>query len=188
MHRNDIVNDYFNWLYRFVCGSKSPKKGSYRRLLKQLHDIEFTYIIPMDGNRAEDGIDLRYRFGVEFDIPKAIIASYLDCQPCSVLEMMVALSLRIEETIMSDPEMGDRVANWFWEMMGNLSLDDMDNRHHDPDGVEESIDIFLNRKYRRNGTGGGPFVINKPKTDIRKVEIWYQAMWHLDEVLKQNKV
>ena len=38
---------------------------SYRRLFYKLHDTEFAYTIPMDGNRAEDGIELRYRFGRE---------------------------------------------------------------------------------------------------------------------------
>ncbi|WP_243133445.1 hypothetical protein [[Ruminococcus] torques] len=56
---------YFNWMCQLVFDGRYSKKLSYRRLLKVLHKIEFTYSIPMDGNRAEDGIDLRYRFGYE---------------------------------------------------------------------------------------------------------------------------
>ena len=33
----------------------------------------------MDGNRAEDGIDLRYRFGREQLYSDAMVASCLDC-------------------------------------------------------------------------------------------------------------
>lgn len=39
--------------------------GCLIKLLRHLHNIDFQYMLPMDGNRAEDGIDLRYRFGYE---------------------------------------------------------------------------------------------------------------------------
>jgi hypothetical protein len=44
-------------MYQLVVDNRYSK--SYRKLFARLHDTEFTYTIPMDGNRAEDGIDLR---------------------------------------------------------------------------------------------------------------------------------
>lgn len=81
----ELVSRYFDWMYRLVADDRYPK--SYRKLFSRLHDTEFTYTIPMDGNRAEDGIDLRYRFGRENAYPDAIVASLLDVVPCSILEM-----------------------------------------------------------------------------------------------------
>jgi len=78
------------------------RRLSYQKLLRHLHNIDFQYMLPMDGNRAEDGIDLRYRFGYEKEYEGSTIASYLDNSPCSVLEMLIALAFRCEEHIMTD--------------------------------------------------------------------------------------
>ena len=109
----------------------------------------------MDANREEDGIDLRYRFITEVGIPKNYqeVYAYLD-GPCSVLEMMIALAIRCEESIMDDPDIGDRTSEWFWLMMKNLGLDYMSDRKFDRDIAEEKISIFLDRRYKRNGEGG----------------------------------
>ena len=98
MDRDELNNLYFEWMYRLVCNNKtSSRNKSYRKLLMHLHTKEFTYIIGMDSNRYEDGIELRYRFGRENSYHEAIIASCLDTRPCSVLEMLIALSIRCED-------------------------------------------------------------------------------------------
>lgn len=57
MTKNELINMYFEWMYDIVC---PDKKKSYRKLLYFLHSVDFTYLIDMDGNRFEDGIELRY--------------------------------------------------------------------------------------------------------------------------------
>jgi hypothetical protein len=182
MTRDELINEYFDWMYQLVSDRRHSRNNSYRKLLSKLHNIDFTYTIDMDGNRASDGIDLRYRFGYENGYEDYIIASFLDNRPCSVLEMMVALANRCEETIMDDPEIGNRTGKWFWEMVKNLGLESMDDSNFDRDYVLQTIDIFLNRGYERNGKGG-LFVIGHPKRDLRTVEIWYQMNWYLDSIL-----
>ena len=59
MTRNELNRKYEEWMYQLVCDGKHFERLSYRKLLNHLHDIEFTYIIGMHGNRAEDRIDLR---------------------------------------------------------------------------------------------------------------------------------
>ncbi len=98
MTKNELNDAYFNWMYQLVFDGRYSKKLSYRRLLKVLHKIEFTYSIPMDGNRAEDGIDLRYRFGYENGYSSSMISAYLDNKTLHVLEMMIALAIRCERT------------------------------------------------------------------------------------------
>lgn len=51
-----------------------------------------------------------------------MIASYLDNRPCSVLEMIIALAIRLEEHIMDDPDIGNRTGQWFWDMIVSLGL------------------------------------------------------------------
>lgn len=179
MFRDQIINDYFEWLWNFT---KCRGHSQNRKIITLLHNIEFRYSIPMDANREEDGIDLRYRFITEVGIPKNYqeVYGYLD-GPCSVLEMMIALAIRCEESIMDDPDIGDRTSEWFWLMMKNLGLDYMNDRKFDRDVAEEKISIFLDRRYKRNGEGG-LFVVNG-RRDLRKVEIWYQMCWYLDTIM-----
>src|SRR5574344_1495256 len=108
MAENELINDYFGWMCQLVCNEKHPRGPSYRKLLSHLHMTPFVYAIEMDGNRAEDGVGLRYRFGYEQHYDDRLISAYLDNRPCSVLEMMVALAVRCEDHIMGDSEMGNR--------------------------------------------------------------------------------
>ena len=181
MTRDELKFDYFDWMYGLVCDTKYPKKLSYRKLLNFLHNIDFTYQLAMDSNRFEDGIELRYRFGNENRYDCSVIASYLDDSPCSVLEMLIALSIRLEEHIMDDPEIGDRTGQWFWNMITNLGLGSMDDRKFNENRVEDIVTRFLERQYEPNGQGG-LFTLENCHYDLRKVEIWYQACWYLDSI------
>lgn len=172
-----INENYFKWMVHLIRGDKYPKELSYQKLLRYLHTVEFTYIIPKDVNRAEDGLDLRYRFAYEH--PEWNDAEYYIHGPCSVLEMMVALSIRCEESIMDDPAIGNRTGQWFWGMIANLGLGAMIDTHFDYDQADEIIARFLNRQYEPNGVGG-LFKIRHCDLDVRDAEIWYQLCWYLD--------
>lgn len=182
MTRNELNNAYFNWMYQLIYDEQCLKRLSYRKLLYLLHDTEFTYTIAMDGNRYEDGIDLRYRFAYENGYEGTMIAEYLDDRPCSVLEMLIALAIRLEEHIMADPEIGNRTGQWFWNMITNLGLGSMDDAKFDKNRVVDIIQRFLNRDYERNGKGG-LFTVEHCRYDLRNIEIWYQACWYLDNVV-----
>lgn len=182
MTKNELNKKYFEWMYQLVCNEGYSKRLSYRKLLGRLHDTEFIYIIGMDGNRAEDGIDLRYRFGYEHKYEHPMVATYLDDRSCSVLEMLIALSIRCEEHIMDDPDIGNRTGQWFWNMIVNLGLGSMTDEKFDIRYVDEAISKFLNREYKRNGEGG-LFTVKHCKHDLRTAEIWYQMCWYLDSVL-----
>lgn len=176
-----LENKYFKWMCDVVSDDKHSRRSSYERLLRYLHSREFTYIIDMDGNRVEDGIDLRYRFAYDCNYNQALIASYLDIKPCSILEMMVALSNRCEENIMDDPDIGNRTGQWFWGMIDNLGLGDMDDERFNARLAKVIIDRFLNREYDSDGKGG-LFTVKNCRYDMRGVEIWYQMNWYLNEI------
>lgn len=188
MIRNEVINEYFEWLYNTVCGKVYSKKISYRQLLMHLHGIEFTYIIPNDENRASDGKELRYHYAMskECQYDSDLVLDILDGHgiietPCSVLEMMVALSIRCED-LMDDPAIGDRTSQWFWGMINNLGLNGMYNDRYDRAMVDRIIQRFLNREYESNGKGG-LFTVRNTNEDLRKVEIWYQVCWYLNTII-----
>lgn len=182
MDKNELKYDYFDWMCSLVCDENYTKKLSYRKLLNFLDNMDFTYQLVMDSNRFEDGIELRYRFGYECGYKSSIISQYIDDRPCSVLEMLIALSIRLEEHIMDDPDVGDRTGQWFWNMITNLGLKSMDDRKFDEEYVEDIITKFLERDYEPNGDGG-LFTLENCKYDLRTVEIWYQACWYLDSIV-----
>ena len=179
MTREKCIKEYFDWMYELVC---DQFKGlSFHELLSYLYNKEFTYTVGMDGNRAEDGMDLRYRFAYECYYDDAMISEYLDDRDCSVLEMMVALAARCEEGIMDNPELGDRTGLWFWNMLESLGLDDMSDDEFDDICVDQVIERFLDHKYERNGKGG-LFTVRSCKHDLRTVEIWTQMCWYLESI------
>lgn len=176
MTQNKVQKRYFDWMCDLVCNEQ------YSSLLHHLNSIDFTYIIAMDGNRAEDGVDLRYRFGYNRNIDDSIIALYLDDRPSSVLEVMVALALRGEEMIYGNVDDHEPLARMFWTMIENLGLEAMTDRNYNEDYVDEVIFEFLNREYKYDGEGG-LFVVQNPPRDMRDVEIWCQMNWYLNEIL-----
>ena len=175
MTRDDAHNEYFTWLYNLVCENRYSDQISYKKLLMHLHNTPFRYSILRDENRASDSVDLRDRFD------PVIAETYLN-DPCSVLEMMIALAIRCEENYMDDPVMGNRTNQWFWEMIVNLGLGSMDDSRYDKRYVTNCIDRLLDREYEPDGQGG-LFKVKHYDRDLREVEIWVQFSWYLDEML-----
>ena len=171
-----IRSDYFEWLYYLMCDGRFDSSITYRKLFTFLHDTEFVYFIPYDENRADDGIALRYRFCLFNECENL---EYCLNGPCSVLEMMVALAIRCEERIMSDPEKGDRTAQWFWGMISSLGLSGMTDYNFDKRLVRDVITRFLDREYEPDGRGG-LFTIRRWNRDARDAEIWHQLMAYLN--------
>ena len=132
-------------------------------------------------NRAKDGESLRYRFAVIYENDRIYqdgIMAILD-GPCSVLEMMTALAIRCEESIMDDPSYGDRTGQWFWNMMTNLGIGWMNDNRFDLKEAEDIIYNFLDRRYEPDGRGGLFWIKGCPE-DLRKEEIWTQLCWYLE--------
>ncbi len=172
----DIREEYFEWMYQIVNGKK------YYRLLNELNNVDFISLVHYDENRIRDGIDLRYRFADEANIPVSIIDRKFNNIECSVLEVMVALSVRIEESIMGDEDYGNRIPIWFSMMIKSLGLYDMTDDKIEYEYVTHTIARFLNRDYDSNGSGG-LFTIHDYDRDMRDIEIWYQMCLFFDNLL-----
>jgi len=169
------TSPYFKFLYNIIM---TKKRDSYHFLMQQLYQTDFVSIVPNDDNRAQDGIELRNRF-----LDKGGILAFIDDRPCSILEMLIGLSFRMED-ILLDEAFAMSASECFWLFLKNLDLDYIDDHmflHHEVElEIEEKLNILNDREYERNGKGG-LFPLNKPKRDQRKIEVWYQMSDYLLE-------
>lgn len=185
MSQYEVKQRYFQWICKAVCGRDSHKRLYYKQLLRRLHETPFHYTIGMDGNRAADGVNLRYRFGSEKHYDYAMIATYLDDRECSVLEMMAALAIRCEEHIMEDYDLGNRTSKWFWTMIESLGLMPMSDEQFDENYFSACMERFMNREFDRDGRGG-LFTVPNCRRDMRTTEIWYQMAAYLEFILDKR--
>ncbi len=180
---DDLHEEYFNWMCQIVLGDQQYSRNlSYDRLMRHLNSRPFVWVIPMDENRAINGVGLRYHFGDERGYNRNTIDSMFSREECTILEMMVALSISCEEKIMSDSTVGDRTGQWFWNMVVSLGLGAMSDARYDETLVDAILTRFLDRNYDANGRGG-LFTIEDCPYDMRGVDIWYQMMWYLNTIL-----
>lgn len=167
----------FDWLCGIV---RSMRRGkSYLILMKVLYKTQFYILIGDDMNRCSDGVQLRFEYSEEVGGRCRLDIS----EPCSVLEMLVALARRMDYEI-SDEEY-ERTSLYFWEMIDNLGLLNCDDTSYGSvrgtgTYVKETLKRFMDRDYRYSGEGG-LFPLRNPKRDQRDVSIWYQMGAYLYE-------
>lgn len=173
---SDIQLDYVEWLKNLISND-GKMEYAYSDLLNYLYQYKLNYTelmkIPMDLNRADDGVYLRYRFAKEYGYTNEEIR-YGIKENCSMLEFLVALSVKIEENIMTDPVYGNRISDWFWNMITSLGLGTMDDFAFSSMRCDKILKRFEERRYKANGRGG-LFTIDNPKCDMTSIEIWRQA-------------
>lgn len=155
------------------------KQNNYNLLFKHLHQREFIFPdMPMDYAREVDGKSERYYFSLSkpyvYDDVKEALAG-----PCSILEMMVAFCKRIEQ-LKKMWSKGDRTGEWFWNMLVNMRIANMNDDRYDPEYVNERLDIMIYREYDYFGDGGLFYAKNPPK-DMRETNLWYQMQYSLDD-------
>lgn len=50
---------------------------------------------------------------------------------------------------MNNPDVGNRMGQWFWNMIVNLGLGSMNDSRFDPKYTDDVIFRFMDRKYKR---------------------------------------
>lgn len=163
-----MATRYFKWLI-----GKSGISSRYSVLLRYLYEKEYTWSVPMDANRAEDGKNLRLSFMAE--TKERLDVSEL-ARPCSVLEMMVALATRIEIDILGVP--GDiHPEKWIMDMIANASLSDM---------VNEGFDFrYVDGCLRKGCSVMFPSKLNNGRNS-NNVQLWNLMSEHLNEVIERE--
>ena len=171
MHgKEGYMDKYHEWLLEFVRADL-PEHRRYKRVLKFLDEKPFSYILLMDKNREADGYELRCEFMEETGLGVT--------GPVSCMEVLCALSRRIEMEIMGEPG-NDHFEKWFWVMFKNLELDEYTDDTFDRYKVNEILDKWLQRRFKTNGKGS-IFLTSKTDIDQREVDMWYQMQRYLNE-------
>lgn len=173
---NPLKELYLDWLTSLVMFN-CP---NYTKLLKHLFICNFIPPLSEDENRGKDGLDLRDHFALVSNVSKEDAEEYFGCNPCSMLEMMVALSIRMEN-VMADDAFGDRTDYWFKNMLVNLELNGQDDEHYSGSYVESRLINYFEGNYLPNGEGG-LFTLPEYIGDVRELEIWYQMQYYLNYV------
>jgi len=169
---------YFEWLYSQIGAvrNRNPAR-SYWKLCRQLYTTEFTWFIPNDDNRIEDGRELRLEFLNDIDHQMEDPTGHWMALGCSMFEMLIALARRVAfETDRSPVE-------WFWRLMHNLELMKYTDELYEIsilEEVEEVLTQLNDRTYLPDGHGG-LFPLQRPAQDQREVELWYQMSAYLLE-------
>lgn len=169
------LNDYKNWLVNLVI---DEDHSCYNNLLNYIFNKEFYWSVPRDENRAIDGIHMREVFADQYGYSCDMNG------PCSVLEMMIALSVRGAEDILWDGE-----NNWtpfiFWSMIDNLGLIDCVDSNFYQNYVDNKLEIFLSRNYDEKGYGGlflpSHFYSQIPKK-WKHLEVWDQMNLWINDI------
>lgn len=161
-----VDNAYYEWLL-----NKINYEDGYDTELEILFRSVFRWSVANDDNRAKDGVVLRSVFMSEENWSTEPCEDY----NCTVLEMLIALAMRIENDIMWDGET-DRTSEWFWMMFHNLGLGETLSGTE----IRRILDRFLDREYDYNGIGG-LFPLKNATENQQNVEIWYQAQQYLME-------
>lgn len=160
---------YFLWITG-LANEWCSEYGSYHQLIEILHLTPFYSPIYNDKNRIKDAVNLRTQFDPSLSLD----------EPCSILELMIALAFRCEKDIMDDPDTGDRTGFWFFSMIKSLGLSEMTDEKFNLVVTMATLDNFVKRRYKPNGEGS-LFTIHHSRQDFRNKEIWYQMCWYLDE-------
>ena len=124
---------YFIWLIDRVGGEEWW--GEYIQSLVRLFDRKYYYVNPIDSGSYESGIDIRT--AAIFD--NVDILSVPNGEP-SILEVLVALSEKVDENLMYSELNGNRTARWFDDIMTTLNF-----KKHDG-CIDRQIDRFLEGK------------------------------------------
>lgn len=173
------ADPYFQWLCAKV-GTKGERMKPLLVILEALHSREFAPILlPMDQNRALDGLHLR----AEFTNEHGEQGSSASRGRCTVLEMMIGLAGRMC-FLMESTENPRRIEEFFWKMVENLGISSVTALGYPENFVKrvtnKAVDHLLNRDYLPNGSGS-LFPLTHPRQDMRQVEIWYQMHAWLSE-------
>lgn len=161
---------YFRWLLNYLGDC-----SNYTKLLKHLYLIDYVCTIPLDKNRAEDGINLRSTFCNNYIFKNS---------NCSMLELLIGIAIRIENDFMAT-EYCDRTSKWFWSMIESLGLNLYTNDNYSEEKVDQIIFRFLNHQYLPNGRGS-LFYVPRNGVDFRNLQLWDQMNYWLNFIFRKE--
>lgn len=158
---------YFDWLMDIIGAGPDTNYQGRHRLFFFLFKKEYTWVNPMDENRAIDGMGMRDIFYENTGKQSGVTG------PCSVLEMLVGLIFRMNEDLYG--EINEALATkMIVTMLNSMDIFECNDSHFDDEYVCVQIDNMMSNNIEPSGKGG-LFIVNG-KEDMRDLDIWYQCL------------
>jgi len=175
-------NGYLNWLGSFTIDETLPeeRRPQYGKLLHRLWHISWegnAECIGNDRDRERDGFGLRVQYEREI-YGKTMVDATEIYGPVRVLEVLLSLSMHMYD-LMLDTDIYNSVSRWFWEIMGNVGLDILDDDVYDKmDGDSLVSNVVLDILERNPDSAvDGWFSVR----EWREMEVWYQMHEYISE-------
>lgn len=167
-------NKYLKDTYFGYLRNRIEAPPEYTFLLYFVFEKSYYSPLKMDENRVHDAYKLREDFRDESGI-KGLAEERLFEFEINCLEVLIALSERLENDILYNNREGNRTKEWFWMFIKNLGLDGLISGEVSREEVIEKLDIWLERKYQKDGKNGNIIVLKGcSSVDLRKTELWDQ--------------
>ena len=138
MNEEYLIKMYYDWLIDQV--DFDDRVNLYESLLLHLFDVDFEWLpnIPLDENRAGDGLKLRVQFANSIGQNDGqIFLNFVQNKRCSLLEMFVAFADRLTQLLDLNK------AAFFWMFIDNLHLDWATEYDFDQEVVDNILYDFM---------------------------------------------
>ena len=138
MSNETLIKLYFDWLTEMI--DFDDKVNLYEHLLEHLFNTDFVWLetIPLDENRAVDGLELRQNYCKLLDQGTAnMLMNLLSNKRCSLLEMMIAFADRLTQLVTLERY------EFFWMFIDNLGLGWATEYDYDMDVVNDILHDFM---------------------------------------------
>lgn len=171
MTREDTLEDRYLRRLSQIVGFTGEED-----LLHQLYNTPFLWVLPKDSNRCEDGRGLRHSIFEDL----GPVFNALDEDDVNVLEVLAALAQRMS---FQWDELS--VHDCFVIFLDNLTLTDFLLRWEGAASfaVDDILNDWMSRNIDYNGERG-LFPLERPESDQRRIEIWYQMSAYLIEMME----
>lgn len=195
----NIKKSYFNYLLAIITDQNHDALNEYEKLCTLLHNTPYVVMNPMDENRVRDVDALRDKWldnaRVKDEHLRMEYAKDINNDSVSMLEMLIALAIRVNDYILADPTKPELPANLFWNFIDNLvEYGSFGTKYHTAaeilkddtwcDFASDTMAACLNRvntrTYHSDGTGG-LFPLRNPKINQRKEELWTCCVAYINE-------
>lgn len=145
-----VVEEYKKYLKNMIVDDEFC---CYNVLLERLDSIPYEPN-QLNTDRYEDAEQLRIDYGIDNNIKDVLI--YFEATSITVLEVLVALSMRLEKKVVPNNKKGDRTSQWFWALVNDIGLGKQDDERCDSNIIDKIVKEWMSEK--------------------NKISLWKQAM------------
>lgn len=144
-----------------------------------LHGTHFIYSVERDRHRYTDGISLRNNY---FKNRESLKPMNFDDIPCSCLEMLAALAIRIDDEWLGNPN-NPRPEIIFLKMLENIGLKEgIEKSRENEERIKRLLMRWLGRCFDRDGQMSTIFPSKRNRNYyFRDMEIWDQMQLYISE-------